>query len=196
MARTKIKLVAPSEAHPDYEALKLARQATQYALDIIRRLVADWPGIVVVIDGNYGTAKTHMLAQLYGAALDAGHTAIYATATAIETRLTDFKGEADGTPYQRERELRTVDVLLIDEATRHTHGRKAAQSDDSNSYFEQKYLDIISERLGAQRLTVLACNQGRTELHPAIRSRASAGVWIDLSGMTDMRPYFGRTWTP
>jgi hypothetical protein len=197
LADKKIKVPGlPPLDDPTYAERERDHTAIFQALHTMRQLLTEWPGITVVIDGNNGTAKTHMLAWVYSMALKTNRWAIYATATAIEGGLTRFDNPEDATPYSRKQDLEIIDVLLVDEADRYSHDKLADEDGDGNTYFERQYLEIIKKRDGHRRLTVLACNKGRTELHPTIRSLASSGCWIDLSGVTDMRPHFGRKWEP
>lgn len=174
---------APIDIPKDHDTAKLLREA--YRLMV--RLVQEWPPVLVVFDGNYGTGKTHFLAQIAQAALAQGIPFIYANAVEIVRRWLDW--DDDNERERARRQILGVPVLLIDEA-----GAVSGSGDEFAAH-PRALFEIVNTRWQASnKLTILAGNHLATRLHPAIRSRAMEGsnAWIDFSNLPDRRPLYAR----
>lgn len=177
------------DADDPHKAAREAMRKQRYAKAVVERFCDVWPaGILVTFEGGYGRGKGHLLAKIWRRALEAGKTVILTSGPQLQRRLTDFEGDEVLTIEQYRRHLLTVDLVLVDEATRYAHK-------DGFGWFEsQEYFDLINQRLEASKTTVLAGNDIEERLHGGIVSRADAGdsVRVRLHGVPDMRPVFER----
>lgn len=150
--------------------------------DLLDEVIKLWPqGVMIVLDGRYGTAKTHALSVLYDQAWKHKKGAIYLSSAQqlqqaftmfqsreieIKANLTSAMQMGDGLVGQevakqqtrlridRQRltaELLQVPWLLIDEA--HRYSRKGG-----NGWVEQHMANLINEKLSAGTSVVLAGN--------------------------------------
>lgn len=115
---------------------KEGQWVTQEALVELKHTLSEFikhlpAGVLVLIEGGYGTVKTHSLAILYDRCWKAGKSAVYVNATDLEKMYTDFsesqrssydeiRNEASFTRFNREKSLMETDFLFIDEAHRYT----------------------------------------------------------------------------
>ena len=164
--------------------------------------VEGWPkGVLILIEGPYGVAKTHCLAILYDRCwTKAKKTAVYVGATDLEEMYTDFSDSQnngydairnDGRfkRYSREKMLHEADFLFIDEAHRYTQR-------GGNGWTERQLFNLVKKRLDNHKTTVMAGNVlepkgGEPGLHPGILDRAHA--FLSLSGVSSGRPNFDRS---
>lgn len=150
--------------------------------DVIEEIVREWPqGVMVVLDGRYGTTKTHALSVIYNQAWAQKKGAVYLSSaqqlqqafTMFQSREIEIKASlnsalqmGDGVTGQeaaeqqkrlridRQRltaELLQVPWLLIDEA--HRYSRKGG-----NGWIEQHMANLIDEKLASGTSVVLAGN--------------------------------------
>lgn len=153
-----------------------------YLVDILGKIFEKWPtGVIIALDGYYGTAKSHSLAIIYRKAWEEKKGAIYLESAAqLESVFTQFErqennlklktqaalqnfdavaGEAFAAEENKLRlsrqrliaELVAVPWLLIDEAQRYS--RKGG-----NGWVERNLANLINARLLRGKTTVLAGN--------------------------------------
>lgn len=156
-------------------------QITRLA-DVLEEIIVRWPqGVMVVLDGHYGTTKTHALSIIYDKAWKSKKGAIYLSSaqqlqqafTMFESREIEIKANLtsamqmdDGIVgreiaeqqkrlrIDRQRltaELLQVPWLLIDEA--HRYSRKGG-----NGWVEQHMANLINKKLASGSSLILAGN--------------------------------------
>jgi hypothetical protein len=169
-------------------------------------------GPLILIDGPYGTAKTHALCQMYEALWASKRTAIYIPSSMLVERVftmfdneeaaANSTGDGEGSMNANARRahlwqmLVKADYLLWDEAGRYRHGR-------GNGWLDRHIFTIVDLRRSNQRTTVMAGNHLRDSedgLHAAILDRAEERdcVYLSLSGVASGRKTFGggAEWRP
>lgn len=177
---------------------------------LIRALLTHKPnGVLVLIDGMYGTAKTHALAKLYEGFWKQQRTAIYVpSALELERIFTDFEDEMNRTATTDDPEghahasarraarwnrLVSCDYLLIDEMNRYSRNQKG------NGWVERHMFTLIDERLSNRKTTIgvgngLLSDNPNIGLHPGVmdRARSRDSFVLNLDNVESSRAAFGR----
>lgn len=159
-----------------------AYQETTELVDLVEDIADEWPlGIIVAIDGGYGTAKSHAAAILYRLAWENRIGAAYVeSAQKLQELFTNFDKEQRQIDVRIQAAAQRFDALtgeeLVEEERRLTINRKQISThlvlvpyliiDEAhrysrkggNGWVEMKLADLINARLLRKKTTILIGN--------------------------------------
>lgn len=156
-------------------------QGNKFQGKALERLRAAEFGIIL-LHGNPGVGKTHLMHCVINHAKANGRVAVYATMTDVLDYLREAFSPKNEEPFEeRWRLLLECPVLCVDELDEFS----------VTGWARERFLRLIDERWRQRdtKLTVFALNGDPTTLLPKVASRIMQGEVIELRS-PDLRPHF------
>jgi DNA replication protein DnaC len=137
------------------------QESLQYALSVAYNF-AQQPNGWLLLEGSYGTGKTHLAAALGNLRLDLGDQVFFITAPDLLDHLrTAFGPSAELTFDELFERLKTVPLLIIDDLG----------TENPSNWAREKLFQLINHRHAGQLPTVVTTNVQPSGMDPRIRSR-------------------------